>query len=66
MEIHGVEPRDAGEWECEVGAVVGEDFMTRRDAIMLDVKSRTLLHSFIFIPIRTYVHFQREHRFLEV
>ena len=40
LEILGVESRDGGEWECEVGAVVGEDFMTRRDNIQLDVKSK--------------------------
>ena len=28
IEIIGVEDRDAGQWECEVGAVTGEDFKT--------------------------------------
>ena len=26
LEIVGIEERDAGQWECEVGAVVGDDF----------------------------------------
>ncbi len=40
LEINGVEERDRGRWECEVGAIIGEDFRTTTDAIVLDVKSK--------------------------
>ena len=42
VDIIGVEERDAGKWECEVGAVVGEDFQTKKANILLSVqKSKT-------------------------
>ena len=40
LEIVGVEDRDRGRWECEVGAIIGEDFRTTTDAVVLDVKSK--------------------------
>ena len=40
LEIVGVEGRDGGRWECEVGAVIEEDFRTKTDYIFLDVKSK--------------------------
>ena len=40
LEIVGVEPRDEGAWECEVGAVIRDDFKTKTDRIFLDVKSK--------------------------
>ena len=40
LEIVGVEERDAGQWECEVGAVVGEDFKTSTANINLEVKGK--------------------------
>ncbi|TRY67807.1 hypothetical protein TCAL_02278 [Tigriopus californicus] len=38
LEIVGVELRDRGRWECEVGAVIHDDFRTKTDRINLDVK----------------------------
>ena len=38
IEIIGVEDRDAGQWECEVGAVTGEDFKTSTANIKLEIK----------------------------
>ena len=41
LEIIGIEERDAGQWECEIGAVVGEDrrsFKTSTANINLEVK----------------------------
>ena len=40
LEIVGVEDRDRGRWECEVGAVINDDFKTKTDNIVLDVKSK--------------------------
>ena len=40
LEIVGVEDRDRGSWECEVGAVINDDFKTKTDNIVLDVKSK--------------------------
>lgn len=40
LEIVGVESRDEGAWECEVGAVIRDDFRTKTDRIFLDVKSK--------------------------
>lgn len=40
LEIIGVEDRDAGEWECEIGAVIGEDFQTKTANILLSVQSK--------------------------
>ena len=40
LEIVGVEGRDDGRWECEVGAVIREDFKTKTDDILLDVQGR--------------------------
>ena len=40
LEIVGVEDRDRGSWECEVGAVINDDFTTETDNIVLDVKSK--------------------------
>ena len=42
LEIIGVQPRDQGNWECEVGAVIQEDFRTKTDEIQLEVKSKTM------------------------
>ena len=49
IEIIGVEERDAGQWECEVGAVTGEDFKTATANINLEIKGR---HIIIFRCIR--------------
>ena len=35
-----MEDRDRGRWECEVGAVINDDFKTKTDNIVLDVKSK--------------------------
>ena len=43
LEIVGVEDRDRGRWECEVGAVINDDFKTKTDNIVLDVKSKLYL-----------------------
>ena len=51
LEIVGVEERDAGQWECEVGAVVGEDFKTSTANINLEVKGRKC-HSLLVIYCR--------------
>ena len=42
LEIIGVQQRDKGRWECEVGAVIQEDFRTKTDHIFLDVKSKAV------------------------
>ena len=62
IEIIGVEDRDAGQWECEVGAVIGEDFKTATANINLEVKRKTFLffgyvqvHSYINRYIHTYI-----------
>ena len=46
LEIVGVEGRDRGAWQCEVGAVIREDFRTKTDRIDLDVKGRTKFSDF--------------------
>lgn len=52
LEIVGVESRDSGRWECEVGAVVNEDFRTKTDFISLDVKGRTeMRRKLIFLSL---------------
>ena len=43
IEIIGVEERDAGQWECEVGAVTGEDFKTATANINLEIKGRHII-----------------------
>ena len=43
IEIIGVEERDAGQWECEVGAVTGEDFKTATANINLEIKGRHIV-----------------------
>ena len=49
LEIHGLEPQDAGNWECEIGAVVGENFQTESATIQLQVKSKqTAQHNHFF------------------
>ena len=45
IEIIGVEDRDAGQWECEVGAVTGEDFKTSTANIKLDIKVKGKIRS---------------------
>ena len=42
LQIVGIEERDAGQWECEVGAVVGEDFKTSTANINLEVKGKKI------------------------
>ena len=50
LDILGLEPQDAGAWECEIGAVVGENFQTQSASISLQVKSKTNI-SFFFNTI---------------
>ena len=45
IEIIGVEDRDAGQWECEVGAVTGEDFKTATANIDLEIKGKHVLYN---------------------
>ena len=64
IEIIGVEERDAGQWECEVGAVTGEDFKTATANINLEIKGRHIIifrcirfvadQVFLYIIIRIY------------
>ena len=41
LDILGLEPQDSGQWECEVGAVVGENFQTQSAVINLQIKSKS-------------------------
>ena len=43
LDIIGLEPQDAGAWECEIGAVVGENFQTQSASIALRIKSKALV-----------------------
>ena len=57
LQIVGVQDRDAGEWECEVGAVVGEDFQTKTARINLAIQSKT--HTKYFLLPFTYIAFEK-------
>ena len=39
LEIVGLEDQDSGQWECEVGSLIGDTFQTASANINLDVKS---------------------------
>lgn len=45
LNIDEIKPKDAGEWECEIGAVVNEDFQTRTAYILHSVAGQILLLS---------------------
>ena len=51
IEIIGVEERDAGQWECEVGAVTGEDFKTATANINLEIKGKHIIYFNVCISI---------------
>jgi hypothetical protein len=40
LQIVGVEKQDHGEWECEVGSLIGDTFQTATANINLEVKSK--------------------------
>ncbi|XP_040567145.2 LOW QUALITY PROTEIN: uncharacterized protein [Lepeophtheirus salmonis] len=40
MEILGVQKRDSGKWECEVGVVIGDDFVTSTENIVLAITDK--------------------------
>ena len=40
LEIVGLEDQDSGQWECEVGSLIGDTFQTASANINLDVKSK--------------------------
>ena len=48
LEIVGLEDQDGGQWECEVGSLIGDTFQTASANINLDVKSKRR-DFFIFI-----------------
>ena len=48
LEIVGLEDQDSGQWECEVGSLIGDTFQTASANINLDVKSKRR-DFFIFI-----------------
>ncbi len=41
--VDGGDTDDAGQWECEVGAVIGEDFSTATDRITLEVNGKKIV-----------------------
>ena len=43
LEIVGLEDQDSGQWECEVGSLIGDTFQTASANINLDVKSKKIL-----------------------
>ena len=53
LEIVGLEDQDSGQWECEVGSLIGDTFQTASANINLDVKSKKILgiyyHYYILI-----------------
>ena len=42
LEIVGLEERDKGQWECEVGSLLGDTFQTATAHIQLEIKSKEL------------------------
>ena len=40
LEIVGLEDQDNGQWECEVGSLIGDTFQTASANINLNVKSK--------------------------
>ena len=60
LEIVGVEDRDEGSWECEVGAVINDDFKTKTDNVVLDVKSKQRMISLITHPVELLAGLREE------
>ena len=48
LEIVGLEAQDNGQWECEVGSLIGDTFQTASANINLNVKSKCQLPSNCF------------------
>ena len=49
LEIVGLEDQDNGQWECEVGSLIGDTFQTASANINLNVKSKCQSVNFLLI-----------------
>ena len=49
LEIVGLEAQDNGQWECEVGSLIGDTFQTASANINLNVKSKCQSVNFLLI-----------------
>ena len=49
LEIVGLEAQDNGQWECEVGSLIGDTFQTASANINLNVKSKYQSVNFLLI-----------------
>ena len=54
LEIVGLEAQDNGQWECEVGSLIGDTFQTASANINLNVKSKCQSVNFLLIASKSH------------
>lgn len=55
LEIVGIEQKDSGQWECEVGSLIGDTFQTATANIKLDVKREFMKEVVNFLIERPFL-----------
>ena len=62
LEIVGIEERDAGQWECEVGAVVGEDFKFKTSTAKINLAVKGKQNNDLIVYDKLYIPVRRKHK----